>query len=87
MKTSWPIRMTITGSVLMITGVLLTNINMRLPIVNEFAPDSSTSQLFIGITLIIIGFIIFSKSLRMIKRRSKLIHRKPVHMLLEVFGL
>ena len=87
MKASWPIRLTITGSTLMFTGILFTNVNMRLPIVNEFAPDTSTSQLIMGITLIVIGFIIFVKSLKMIKRHSKIIHHKPVHALLEVFGL
>jgi hypothetical protein len=88
MNNLWLIRKTITGSILMITGILLTNINMGFPILQEITPaDPMMPKLFMGITLIIIGFTIFTKPLnKMPKRHTKKIQRKAAHELLEVFG-
>ncbi len=71
-------------------GLLLVNVNMRLPIIKEITPDDNTIQVIIGIALIVSGFIVFKKQLGRLmvnKNYAKKPYSKPTHQFLEFFGL
>lgn len=90
MRISWNCGNAVTGIILIFTGILLVNVNTRLPIIKEITPGDNIGQLIIGIVLIIIGFIVFKKPLNKLlenKNYDKKAHSKPKNAFLELFGL
>ena len=78
----------VTGTILMFMGVLLMFVVITFPIITEMVFGNIFANLILGITLLVIGFGIFTDSTKLPKRQKKeRIHQKSKHEFIEIFGL
>ena len=77
----------ISGAILMLAGIALINTNMRMPLINEITPGNALPQMIIALALIVLGFTIFVKSLKITRKQNRRIFQNPRNEFLEIFGL
>ena len=79
---------TIAGAILMLAGIVMINTNMGMPLINEITPGNTLPQMIIALALIVLGFTVFVKPLKIIrKQKNKRISQKSRNEFLEIFGL
>lgn len=77
-----------TGTTLMFTGVLMMFVVITFPIITETVLGNTFANLILGITLLAIGFGIFTDSTKLPKKQKKeRTHQKSKHEFIEIFGL
>ena len=88
MKISGSFGRMVTGTTLMFTGVLMMFVVMTFPIITETVLGNTFANLILGITLLVIGFGIFTDSTKLPKRKKKeRTYQKSKHEFIEIFGL
>ena len=77
----------ISGAILMLAGIALINTNMRMPLINEITPGNALPQMIIALALIVLGFTVFVKPLKITRKQNRRIFQKSRNEFLEIFGL
>lgn len=76
------------GTTLMFIGILMMFVVITFPIITETVLGNTFANLILGITLLVIGFGIFTDSTKLPKRQKKeRIYQKSKHEFIEIFGL
>ena len=78
---------TIAGTILMLAGIVMINTNMRMPLINEITPGNILPQMIIAVALIVLGFTLFVKPLKITRKQDRGIFQKSRNEFLEIFGL
>lgn len=88
MKISGSFGRMMTGTTLMCIGVLMMFVAITFPIITETILGNIFANLILGITLLVIGFGIFTDLTKLPKRQKKeRIYQKSKHRFIEIFGL
>lgn len=88
MKVSWSFGRMMTGTILMVTGVLLMFVTVTVPMITEMMSGNVFFNLIIGATLLVIGFSTFTNQLKIPERQKKeRKYQKSKHRFIEIFGL
>jgi uncharacterized metal-binding protein len=80
---------TIIGTIMIIFGIVLVNVNFRLPELRDMIPEYELFQMMFGITLLVIGFIILTKIIIKVSKRHyvRKVQQKSNHEIIDIFGL
>ena len=88
MKNSGSFGRRMVGTTLMFAGVLMMFVVITLPTITETVLGNTFANLILGMTLLVLGFGIFTDSTKLPKRQKKeRTYQKSKHEFIEIFGL